>query len=269
MRLGRKVSFRLSLRMARPSRTRLAASETGTSETLFPARVETASRCSVRLVHIVILGCGRVGSALADRLDHLGHSVAIVDQDPSAFRRLSPDFTGMTVKGIGFDRETLEAAGIERASAFAAVSSGDNTNILAARVARETYNVEYVVARIYDPRRAEVYQRLGIPTVATVAWTTGQIMRRLLPMGAQEEYRDPSGTIVLAEVHVDSGWIGRRVRSLESAARARVGFLTRFGDGIVPDGDTVIQEGDLVHVTYRAEDREFVESILGSKPQAE
>ena len=218
-------------------------------------------------MHIVILGCGRVGSALADSLDALGHSVAIVDQDPGAFRRLGPEFSGTTVKGIGFDRETLENAGITRASAFAAVSSGDNTNILAARVARETYNVEHVVARIYDPKRAEVYQRLGIPTVATVAWTTGQIMRRLLPMGAEEEYRDPSGTIAIAEVHVDTGWVGHRIRTMESAARARVCFLTRFGNGIVPDGDTVIQEGDLVHVSYRPEDREFVESVLGSKPQ--
>jgi len=121
-------------------------------------------------VHIVILGCGRVGSLLADRLDEAGHSVAVVDQDPQAFRRLGSKFGGATVKGIGFDRETLERAGIERAHAFAAVSSGDNTNILAARVARETYGVEHVVARIYDPRRAEVYQRLGIPTVATVSW---------------------------------------------------------------------------------------------------
>ena len=218
-------------------------------------------------VHIVILGCGRVGSALADSLDRSGHTVAVVDQDPSAFRRLSPEFSGTTVKGIGFDRETLESAGIAHAGAFAAVSSGDNTNILAARVARETYNVEHVVARIYDPRRAEVYQRLGITTVATVAWTTEQILRRILPMGAQEEYRDPSGTIAIAEVHVDPGWVGHRVRTMENAGRCRVCFLTRFGNGIVPDGDTVVQEGDLVHVSYRPEDREFVESVLGSKPQ--
>ena len=218
-------------------------------------------------MHIVILGCGRVGSLLADRLDEAGHSVAVVDQDPQAFRRLGAKFGGHTVKGIGFDRETLERAGIERAHAFAAVSSGDNTNILAARVARETYGVEHVVARIYDPRRAEVYQRLGIPTVATVSWTAGQIMRRLLPQGAAVDYEDPSGHVVLAEVPVHEDWIGERVVRMEEVARVRVGFLTRLGSGMVPRLDTVLQDGDIVHVMYAAGDRDHVEGILGSPPR--
>ena len=213
-------------------------------------------------MHIVILGCGRVGSLLAHELDKAGHSVAVVDMDASAFRKLPPDFSGSTVTGVGFDRETLENAGIERAHAFAAVSSGDNSNILAARVARETYGVEHVVARIYDPRRAEVYQRLGIPTVATVAWTTGQILRRLLPMGASEEYRDPSGAIALAEVHVAPGWVGKRVSALEDASGARVAFITRFGDALIPAADAVIQEGDLVHATFLASERQQVESVF-------
>ena len=110
--------------------------------------------------------------------------MAVIDQDADAFRRLGPDFAGKTVTGVGFDRDTLLEAGIEQADAFAAVSSGDNSNILAARVARETFGVENVVARIYDPGRAEVYQRLGIPTVATVRWTADQVLRRLLPGGS-------------------------------------------------------------------------------------
>src|SRR3712207_1832658 len=138
------------------------------------------------------MGCGRVGSALARGLEKLGHDVAIIDRDPGAFRRLAPEFRGAKVTGIGFDRDTLVEAGIERADAFAAVSSGDNSNIIAARVARETFGVDNVVARIYDPGRAEVYQRLGIPTVATVRWTADQIIRRLLPHGAEPEWRDPS-----------------------------------------------------------------------------
>ena len=218
-------------------------------------------------MHIVILGCGRVGSLLALELDHLGHSVAVVDQDPKAFRRLSADFTGSTVTGVGFDRETLENAGIERAQAFAAVSSGDNSNILAARVARETYGVERVVARIYDPRRAEIYQRLGIPTVATVAWTAGQIMRRMLPLGAEDEYRDPSGGMALAEVHVGAAWLGQRVEALERASGARVAFITRYGDALLPDHDTVIQDGDLVHAVYAVADRQRVEGVFESGPR--
>ena len=215
----------------------------------------------------MILGCGRVGSLLAHELDRLGHSVAVVDQDAKAFRRLAPDFSGSTVTGVGFDRETLENAGIARAHAFAAVSSGDNSNILAARVARETYGVERVVARIYDPRRAEVYQRLGIPTVATVAWTAGQIMRRMLPLGAEDEYRDPSGTMALAEVHVGEAWIGRRVLSLERASGARVAFVTRYGSALLPNEETVVQDGDLLHAVYSVTDRQQVESVFESGPK--
>lgn len=218
-------------------------------------------------VHIVILGCGRVGSLLAQRLDQLGHSVAIVDQDAGAFRRLPPEFAGASVTGVGFDRETLETAGIERAHAFAAVSSGDNSNILAARVARETYGVDRVVARIYDPRRAAIYERLGIPTVATVAWTSEQFMRRLLPLGSDVDYRDPTGQMVLAEVHVGSIWLGRRSSDLESASGARVAFVTRYGEPVLPREDTVIQEGDLVHALYQADAQHFVEAVFESGPK--
>jgi len=176
--------------------------------------------------------------------------VSIIDMDTKAFRKLSPDFRGQTVTGVGFDRQTLETAGIERATAFAAVSSGDNSNILGARVARETYGVASVVARIYDPRRAEIYQRLGIPTVATVAWTSGQILRGLLPMGSLEEYRDPSGTMVLAQVHIHDSWLGTRVTTLEAAAGSRIAFITRYGSAFLPTPETVLQDGDLVHVLY-------------------
>ena len=138
----------------------------------------------------------------------MGRSVTVIDQDPEAFRRLGSNFRGKTIAAIGFDRDALMQAGIEEASAFAAVSSGDNSNILTARVARETFGVETVVARIYDPRRAEIYERLGIPTVATVAWTAGQILRRIDPSGAIEEWRDSTGTLVLAEVAFNPNWIG-------------------------------------------------------------
>ena len=230
-----------------------------------PAERPAAER-RLGAVHVVILGCGRVGSMLADRLDDAGHSVAVVDQDAQAFRRLGGKYGGLTVTGIGFDRETLEQAGIERAHAFAAVSSGDNTNILAARVARETYGVEHVVARIYDPRRAEVYQRLGIPTVATVSWTAGQIMRRLIPDAAELEYQDSSGRVTLAEVPVHERWIGERVTRLEEASDARVAFLTRLGAGMVPTRDTILQDGDLVHALFPTDQRQAVEDAFAASP---
>jgi trk system potassium uptake protein TrkA len=218
-------------------------------------------------VHFVIMGCGRVGSTLAHILESQGHGVAVVDRNTEAFRRLGANFQGATVTGIGFDRDTLLEAGIENAEAFAAVSSGDNSNILAARVARETFGVDNVVARIYDPGRAEVYQRLGIPTVATVRWTADQIIRRLLPHGAEPEWRDPSGTVRLAEVEVGNDWVGERISVLEQAANARVAFLTRFGEGVLPGADTVVQDGDLVHVVMRDVDADAVENVFRSRPE--
>lgn len=218
-------------------------------------------------MHIVIMGCGRVGSTLAHILEDKGHSVAIIDQNPEAFRRLRGGFRGRRVTGYGFDRDVLVEAGIEKASAFVAVSSGDNSNIISARVARETFGVENVVARIYDPRRAEVYQRLGIPTVATVRWTADQMLRRLLPEGSEPMWRDPSGEVVLAEVTVDPSWIGEKVGALEEAADVRVAFLSRMGDAIVPNADTVIQDGDIVHVMARAADMERVNEAVARRAE--
>ncbi len=219
------------------------------------------------VVHFVIMGCGRVGATLAQSLENHGHSVAVIDQNPDAFRRLDADFGGKKVTGLGFDRDTLAQAGIDDAYGFAAVSDGDNSNILAARVVRETYGVGTVVARIYDPHRAEIYQRLGIPTVATVRWTSDQVLRRLLPMGATSEYHDASGQIVLAEVDVHPGWVGRPVRALEHATGARVAYLTRYGDGILPVGDSVVQEDDTVHMLARTDELAEVERTLTSAPQ--
>jgi len=199
-------------------------------------------------VHIVIMGCGRVGSTIAHILEDQGHSVAMIDQDPDAFRKLRPGFKGIKITGIGFDRDVLIEAGVERADAFAAVSSGDNSNVIAARVVREAFGVERVVARVYDTRRAEVYQRLGIPTVATVRWTADQMLRKLLPEGAQPLWRDPTGQIVLAEVAYDDHWLGEKVSALEEAARTRIAFISRLGEAMLPGPGTVLQEGDVVHL---------------------
>ena len=212
------------------------------------------------------MGCGRVGSSLATELEAAGHSVAIIDQSREAFRRLGPNFKGRTVSGVGFDRDTLLEAGIETADAFAAVSNGDNSNILAARVARETYGVDNVVARIYDPGRAEIYQRLGIPTVATVIWATDQILRRFVPEGSRSEWRDASGAVQLCEMHPHNDWFGMAITELEEATGARVAFITRLGEGLIPDGHSVLQEGDLLHVTVRDSELSKVEQILALSP---
>ena len=212
------------------------------------------------------MGCGRVGSSLARSLEKRDHTVAVIDIEVEAFRRLGPDFAGKTVKGVGFDREVLLEAGIEQADAFAAVSSGDNSNILSARVVRETFGVDTVVARIYDPGRAEVYERLGIPTVATVRWTADQVLRRLLPAGSEPQWRDPSGSVRLMEVHVDRAWVGRTVAQIEDATEARVPFIFRMGTGIIPRRNTLFQDGDLLYAAVLDARLAKVEDVLSGPP---
>jgi trk system potassium uptake protein TrkA len=218
-------------------------------------------------VHVVILGCGRVGSTLARSLVKRDHTVAVIDQDATAFARLGENFSGQTVNGIGFDRDTLTEAGIERADAFAAVSSGDNSNIISARVARETFGVDNVVARIYDPGRAEVYERLGIPTVATVRWTADQVLRRLLPAGAEPDFRDPSGTIRVDHVMVNESWVGHRTVQFQGESGSRIAWIDRLGEGMIPQRETVMQEGDLLHLVMREENAEHVYEVFYQGPE--
>jgi trk system potassium uptake protein len=199
-------------------------------------------------LHVVIMGCGRLGSTLAHKLDERGHTVAVIDQNADAFRRLGAEFSGTTVTGIGFDRDTLREAGIERADAFAAVSSGDNSNIISARLARETYGVSRVVARIYDSRRALVYERLGIPTVATIRWAADRMVRHLVPEGTVEVFRDPTSSISIVEAPLHRDWVGNTIGRFEDASGARVAYLMRFGIGSLPTQSTVLQDGDQVFV---------------------
>jgi trk system potassium uptake protein TrkA len=215
-------------------------------------------------VHVVIMGCGRVGSTLAYSLEARGHSVAVIDADADAFRRLGTEFTGLTVTGMGFDREVLISAGIERADAFAAVSSGDNSNIISARLARENFGVTRVVARIYDAKRAEVYERLGIPTVATVRWTADRMLRHLVPEANTELWRDPTSTISIIEVPIDRDWVGKPLRELEEATGTRAAYVMRFGIGTLPTVSTVIQEGDQVFMLVTDDMIETVTKISGA-----
>jgi trk system potassium uptake protein TrkA len=218
-------------------------------------------------VHIVIMGCGRVGSTLAHSLEERGHTVAVIDQNPEAFRRLGPDFAGRTITGVGFERRVLIEAGIESADAFAAVSSGDNSNIISARLARETFGVHRVAARIYDQKRAEVYERLGIPTVATVRWTADRMVRVLCPDGNAEIWRDPTSTVALVEVAIHPGWITHRLRAFEEASGARVAYINRFGVGTLPTESTVIQDGDQVFVLVTDDLVEQVTKVAGTAPE--
>lgn len=218
-------------------------------------------------VHVVVVGCGRVGSELAGALELGGHTVAVVDKRKEAFRRLPPSFSGKTIVGFGFDRDTLLEAQVDQAGAFAAVTSGDNSNIMAARVARETFEIERVVARIYDPRRAAIYQRLGIPTVATVAWTTDQVLRRLLPGDHAASWTDSSGSVVLIERDLPATWAGRQLSQLEAPGRCKLVSITRLGSARIFDGELVGQEGDILHLILAAGALEELQERLDEKPE--
>lgn len=200
-------------------------------------------------MHTIIAGCGRVGSELAVNLNRLGHTIAIVDKNPKAFERLKPGFDAKQVIGFVFDREVLEEAGIHEATAFASVTSGDNSNILSARVAKEHYRVPKVVARIYDPRRAQIYQRVGIQTVATVRWTTDQILRSLLPEEAPVEYTVDNGEVVMTALPAPVEVVGKSAVTLDVDGRRRVVAVSRFGVPRVPDSTFTIQEGDILHIS--------------------
>lgn len=215
-------------------------------------------------MHVVVVGCGRVGSSLAANLIDGGHSVSVIDRRAEAFGRLGRNFAGRTLVGIGFDREHLKEAGIEEAGALAAVTSGDNSNILIARVARETFGIDRVVARIYDPRRATIYQRLGIPTVATVAWTTERVLRRLLPDEPAVEWVDPSANVMLVERSIPAGWAGRSVEELETRSGARVVSLNRVGVGQLPKPSVILQEGDVVYLGAASEALAALETALAT-----
>ncbi len=202
-------------------------------------------------MNVVVVGCGRVGSSLATVLDRDGHGVSVIDKNRLAFRNLPDQFGGKAVLGFGFDRNHLEKAGINDADALAAVTNGDNSNILSARIARETYEIRHVVARIYDPRRAAIYQRLGIPTVASVAWTTDQVLRRLFPERSVSEWTDATGGLSVVERAIPDVWSGRKLTDLNETDRFRLIGLTRAGEARLAGPETVGQEGDILHIAVR------------------
>jgi trk system potassium uptake protein TrkA len=213
-------------------------------------------------VHVIVVGCGRVGSELAIELEGQGHTVAVIDKDRNAFRRLPERFTGRAVLGFGFDRDHLEQAGIAEARALAAVTSGDNSNILTARIARETYEIPNVVARIYDPRRAVIYQRLGIPTVATVAWTTDQVLRKLFPERWNNEWSDASGSVDMVERMLPGAWAGRKLTELDEGDCYRLVAITRGGQARLASVELVGQEGDILYMAVRRDSRDDLDARL-------
>ena len=213
-------------------------------------------------MHVVIVGCGRVGSGLARIIEDQGHTVAVVDKEPKAFRRLHEGFAGQQVVGVGFDRDTLDEAGIRDAAALAAVTNGDNSNVLTARVARETFGIDKVVARIYDPRRAVIYERLGIPTIATVQWTIDRTLRKLLPDASETDWVDPSARVVVIERPVAASWAGQPLTAIDIPGVSRAVAVSRMGAAQVATPELVTQDGDVVYLAVAVGHVEEVDKHL-------
>jgi trk system potassium uptake protein TrkA len=198
-------------------------------------------------VHIVIMGCGRVGAALTVELAKAGHSVVIIDKRPEAFDRLPPGFQAKTIVGQGFDRDVLEEAGIKDAGGFVAVSNGDNSNIVAARIAREHFHVPKVIARIYDPRRAEIYEKLDIPTIASVRWAAARIMFLLFHGDAEVKETFAGGALMHLQREVPDHLTGKPVDSVESTGAVEVIGIERGGGAFIPAPSATFQQGDIAH----------------------
>jgi trk system potassium uptake protein TrkA len=216
-------------------------------------------------VRIVVVGSGRVGAGLAIALAERGDTVSVVDKDPRAFERLGEHFLGQAVEGIGFDRDVLEQAGVARADALVAVTGGDNSNIVAARVARETYKVPRVIARIQDPRRAAIYEELGIVTVATVGWTLGKIRDYLEHAPLKEEATFGRGEVALVRLELPQHLVDRSVGDLETGGGLRVVSITRRGGALVPSSGTALAEGDVVRLAVQDDARSRLDALLGEE----
>jgi len=208
------------------------------------------------------MGCGRVGILLTQELCKAGHDVAVIDKSPSAFERLPPDFVAKQVVGFGFDRDVLEEAGIKEADAFLAVSSGDNSNILSARVAREHYHVPNVIARIYDPTRADIYERLNIPTVSTTRWGVKQML--LMLMHTREEIRESlaGGDLFRMRVEVPGHLVGKPVTELNVEGKILVAGVDRGGSGFIPVASSTFQEGDYAALIVHKDALSLLDEVL-------
>ena len=216
-------------------------------------------------MHVIIVGCGRVGAMTAAELARGGHSVAVIDRDQIAFRLLPNNFTGKTVVGMGYDRTVLEEAGIAEADALVAVTSGDNTNIVAARVAKEIFRVPDVVSRIYDPRRAEIYRRYGIQTFAPTAWSTSKIVEFIVSPQLEREVAFGNGEVQLMEAWVPAHLIGKPVGDLDAPGEVRVALIVRMGRSFIPVSGTQFEEDDQVHVLVHQTAVEKFQKMMGWK----
>ncbi|MBC7263934.1 MAG: NAD-binding protein [Chloroflexi bacterium] len=214
---------------------------------------------------VIIIGCGRVGSTLARALDAEGHDVVVLEEDSAAFQRLGPKFRGRTVVGVVFDRDVLLNAGIENADAVAAVTASDNANAVVARIAQQIYHVPKVVARLSDPRRAELFRRLGLPTISPTTWGVERIAQILCYPHFDPVLSFGSGEVNVIDVEATPALVGRTVNNITAPGETCVVAITRGGAAFIPTLGTVFQKGDLIHLAVLSSAKERLSGLLGLK----
>ena len=214
---------------------------------------------------VIIVGCGRVGAHTAAALAREGHDVAVVDHSEDAFRLLPAAFEGRTLRGVAFERTVLEEAGIAEADALVAVTSGDNTNIVVARIAKDVYRVPDVVARIYDPRRADIYRRYGIQTFAPTAWSAGKIVEFIVSPNLEREESFGNGEVQMLAAWVPEHLVGKPINDLRVPGEIRVALIVRMGRGLIPVSGTCFEVDDQVHVVVHQSAVEKFEKMMGWK----
>ena len=212
---------------------------------------------------VIVVGCGRLGSGLAQTLSLQNHAVTVVDNDPLAFERLGPSFRGQTVLGVGFDRDVLLKAGIERADCLAAVTASDDANVVAARMASQVFHVPKVIARLYDPRKAEIYKRLGLLTISPIIWGINHIAG-LVGQSPLETVLSLGSEVDVIQAEAPPLLVGRTVRDLTILGEIHVVAITRGGKTFLPTQGTAFQDGDLLHLAVLNTATERLKELLAS-----
>ena len=215
-------------------------------------------------MRIIVVGCGRVGRDLSLTLAHVGHQITVVGSESEEFESLGPRFPGTTVAGVVFDRDVLLKAGIERADGLAAVTTSDNANVITARIARQIYRVPQVVARLYEPRRAEIYRKLGLQTISSTTWGVGRIVQLLTHSRLDSVYEMGSGEVSLIEIEIGPALAGRTVQHINRSTEIMVVAITRGGRSFIPSAQTPFVAGDLVDVAVaRSAQSQFEAQLEG------
>lgn len=213
-------------------------------------------------MHFIIVGSGRVGRLLAGHLAGKDHTVSVISTNQPLLDLL-PQHPNITpIDGVSYDLDVLKRAGIDNCFGFASVTDDDNINILASRIAKSMFNVEKVAVRVYDQSKASIFERFGIPTVSTIHWTVDNILREMIPIGADSQFVDSTGKVVLSQVDYDPSWVGHKVSSIEKLANIRVAYIRRFGESFVPNNDDILQDSDRLHLMLPVAEKDRIANLF-------